>query len=541
MELGVEGTMAHHIEMQQTEEKNPPVYNFYAQEANIAGQSPYANVSNEISPEYNPNVPKCMCGLQMTDYPVAENFEKQRWCDICGFNIHEIEDQSTIVYTCPRGGEPPHSGNSKLILLSPYNKTEICNVSIFPQQGGYDMCHKCGEKIKELQDKAQPVPQKYTLNTLFYIYNDNKISGPFTTDEIILLYVKRKIKDNTLYIKSAASEDNIWHKLIFPRKFYSKLKDKDTKRFETIPESLTVNAEIKHSFPELYTQLIENTIIGTLRQVDPPSDVPADYKRAASIYYTLITILGRFLAISMGIFMIIHNLASILIACCWCCCGLICVGCCGSYEGNVIISTILITYSGMLYVPGVVVYVVLSESTLWSEIQSWMISYIVWALVSYIFSSGYWGSTFTNSKSKLNLMDSTVKAIIGVDLGDISLVQVLSQGGVDLSAMSLMGLTFILPAFAALLPAAIIGFIANFILEEKFELQCGDNIESSYLCFEAQYGCCEVISSHDYRNTYQFLGGLASNCIAVWAIIRIVGYLVVNAFPAFSAYATRRK
>ena len=100
-----------------------------------------------------------------------------------------------------------------------------------------------------------------------------------------------------------------------------------------------------------------------------------------------------------------------------------------------------------------------------------------------------------------------------------------------------------IPACASLLPAAIVGFISNFVLEEKFELKCDDNFvtDDIDLCFDSSYGCCKVISSHSWRNFYRFLGGLASNIIASWAIIRICGYLLVNASPDFSVHANRKR
>ena len=95
---------------------------------------------------------------------------------------------------------------------------------------------------------------------------------------------------------------------------------------------------------------------------------------------------------------------------------------------------------------------------------------------------------------------------------------------------------------AALLTSSFIGFIENFILEEKFELKCSADIVNNELCFnDSGHGCCDVISSHDIRNTYTFIGGLASNILATWAVIRIVGYLIVNMAPEAAVFAKRNK
>ena len=94
---------------------------------------------------------------------------------------------------------------------------------------------------------------------------------------------------------------------------------------------------------------------------------------------------------------------------------------------------------------------------------------------------------------------------------------------------------------AALLPASIVGFIANFILEEKFELQCRDDFVNEDLCFDSDYDYCEIVLTHNWRNTYGFIEGLASNILASWAIIRICGYLLVNADSNFSAQVKKNK
>merc|ERR1712228_870410 len=164
-----------------------------------------------------------------------------------------------------------------------------------------------------------------------------------------------------------------------------------------------------------------------------------------------------------------------------------------------------------------------SQANEWNEIQSWMISYIVWGIFSFFFPVLFLLFTAENG-GMANKVTEVVLMIIGIDFGGFNLLE--TFGNKDFGAQEvamLFAVLFIFPTLASLLPAAICGFIANFVLEEKFELKC------------------DIISSHELENSYAFIGGLASNIIATWAIIRIFGYLFVNAFPTFSLYAKRKK
>eukprot|EP01083_Nonionella_stella_P303249 1049033_1 len=105
-----------------------------------------------------------------------------------------------------------------------------------------------------------------------------------------------------------------------------------------------------------------------------------------------------------------------------------------------------------------------------------------------------------------------------------------------------LGRYFVFPALASALPAIICGFIANFVWEEKFIIKCSDDTQNTHdLCFDDERGCCGVVSSHELQFMYAFIGSLSSNILATWAIIRILGYIIVNASPSLSMYIKRRK
>merc|ERR1712228_733035 len=175
-----------------------------------------------------------------------------------------------------------------------------------------------------------------------------------------------------------------------------------------------------------------------------------------------------------------------------------------------------------------------------------MIGYIVWGICTFLLSFGILLSDKAAMRIlELNILLNMAKWvltaefwILGVDFGDVSISELMEETGL----LCLLVL-FIFPPIAALLPSFIIGFIANFALEEKFELKCSDDFtnEGTNLCSADGTGCCQVISSHDISNTYTFVGGLASNILATWAVIRICGYLLVSASDTASVFAKRKK
>eukprot|EP00483_Globobulimina_turgida_P002956 UN02961 len=191
----------------------------------------------------------------------------------------------------------------------------------------------------------------------------------------------------------------------------------------------------------------------------------------------------------------------------------------------------------MAIAPFINVYFMMSEMHYWDEIQSWMISYIIWGIVSLMTSISHFVLIYFHKD--IRILDNAILLIMGVDFGDFDVVRELEGN----NFFEMLGIIFIFPALASLLPASVIGFIANYYLEEKFDLKCDEDIArtSQHLCLEEEYGCCEVISSHDIYNTWSFFGGLASNMLFTWAIIRIGGYLLVQGFPKLALFVKRGK
>merc|ERR1711971_6931 len=157
-----------------------------------------------------------------------------------------------------------------------------------------------------------------------------------------------------------------------------------------------------------------------------------------------------------------------------------------------------------------------------------MVAYIVWGFFSFLITVAMSAMSECGYLNHYKSIVNVVTLVIGVDFGNFDV----RRTGFGLTGVAVL---FLFPCLASLLPAAVCGFIANFALEKKFELKCSEDIISD-ICFDDSFGCCEVISSHDVTNSYAFLGGMASNILATWAIIRICGYLLITAFPKLALY-----
>ena len=203
----------------------------------------------------------------------------------------------------------------------------------------------------------------------------------------------------------------------------------------------------------------------------------------------------------------------------------------------------------MIIIPFIIVYVVLLDIVdynKWNgEIQSWMISYLAWGIFTYLLMIGFVSKGFVDDELKhlkwyvrfVERMNDLMFYIIGINF------EVTIDRETLLKHKDIMMIVtyFSVPALAALLPAVFVGFIANYAMEEKFQLKCNDEIKHD-LCFDkSMHRCCKVISSYDVSNSYVFIGGLASNVLAIRAAIRFAGYLMMSVDPESGIYAKRKE
>eukprot|EP00486_Rosalina_sp_Unknown_P013884 CAMPEP_0201595618 /NCGR_PEP_ID=MMETSP0190_2-20130828/192565_1 /ASSEMBLY_ACC=CAM_ASM_000263 /TAXON_ID=37353 /ORGANISM="Rosalina sp." /LENGTH=458 /DNA_ID=CAMNT_0048055671 /DNA_START=28 /DNA_END=1404 /DNA_ORIENTATION=+ len=356
-------------------------------------------------------------------------------------------------------------------------------------------CQGCAAHISTFN--TDPILEEHNVARLFFIYNKGQIKGPMTTKAIISLYVTNKIKGKKIYITDALNPETPWLKLRFPDGIAYKLKDEDEKRMHKIPQCMAENALIKQHFPDLYKALVENVMTKRIRRAVVPADVPKEAKKG-KIALFILNFFGKIFTTAAAIIILVHVLPVFLI------------------------------------VPIGAIYSVLTYTNWFKEIQSWMIGYCTWGAFSFFFSGAIWYRLSITPNAASPLINTVLPSILGVDFGEWSLSEVSNDWAAALS------IVFLFPSVASLLPASIVGFVANFILEEQFALKCSDEIDEKIVCFEGSEKCCDVISSHDFLSSYEFMGSFASNIIAMWAVIRILGYLMINASASLSLYVHRR-
>ena len=376
------------------------------------------------------------------------------------------------------------------------------------------------------------------LKDLFYIYYKQTITGPYNHQQIFQLYVADKIK-KTIWLKNAQYAQKQGELGKWCQCQISKRKDSDS--FD-IERSNQGDGKLQDRFPELYHYLIPKIKYMNTHNLIPgddtctPTDIPADTKenenlsKLAVIVRILSICVFAVCAVIIGLHLIPTFCVAVVVLCC------IFITCDNKLErSRTKFAFIILSTLGLLIVPFIIVYSILLgavDHSGWNgEIQSWMISYLSWGIFSFLYSTIV--ALAIVMEVKLTLIMALMFWIIGVDFGDID------PDNFRANLTFALAVVFVYPALAALLPATIIGFIANYVLEEQFELQCSHDITDSELCFDDKYGCCEIISSHNIQDSYQFMGGLSSNILATWAIIRIIGYLMVNVTPEAAIFAKR--
>eukprot|EP01083_Nonionella_stella_P214907 773946_1 len=389
----------------------------------------------------------------------------------------------------------------------------------------------------------------HDITQLHYILHNHRINGPYTINEITSLYVYKQIKSGeTLYISSADGQSE-WLELQIPENMMDITGDPG----EAIHDLLTKNSPIKKAYPKLYRSLVEHVMLGKIRPVQAPHEIPEKERKEMS-KFVVRRLLGKILFILILVIILAHIaplfIFSILIMLC-------ALKCESNLDGHDTVEkiTVFLFYflmlSGLIASPIVVCYLILTETEMYDEIQSWMIAYIVWGIFTFMVLTTYTILTIIlqgrKQKKYLRTVNRIIFFIVAIDFGAFDIISMLSAKNVyieDIFSGQAMGLVtfFLQMPIASLLPSAVCGFIANYILQEKFELKCRTEIVNTNICFNSlEYGCCEVISSHNWMNSYAFMGRFASNILAVWAIIRICGYLLANARSDYAIHAKRTK
>eukprot|EP01084_Bolivina_argentea_P073091 132666_1 len=407
-----------------------------------------------------------------------------------------------------------------------------------------NLCAVCAEFTQ--QYSMDTVTKEYQTKNLFYVYDD-EVAGPYRINDIIELYVTRKFRNDEIFIQPA-DDTNEWQKIVFPKAIAVKngYGEKDRKRRNMMNDCVEENKSFQKNYPQLYKALFEGIFSRNLKQIKLPEFIPKE-KQTKSLLTQLIVSLGTILSTFIYIIIFFHVLPSMVMTACfvsfvWIMRWFILVCCYKKYTrrtwtGQFWFGIAIVAFLGIAVMPPLIIYLLLNKTSNWNEMQSWMISYCVWGILTYSFVTAMFLVRAGVRKIPLQKIHKVMLMLIGIEFS-VPWKQMQRDG----TSTLIQACIFVLyPSVSSLLPAVIAGFITNFILEEKFVLKCNEKIQNDILCFETGHGCCEIISSHDYRNSYAFIGGLTSNIIGSWVIIRICGYLITKAHSKMAVYAKRTK
>eukprot|EP01084_Bolivina_argentea_P173654 300802_1 len=170
---------------------------------------------------------------------------------------------------------------------------------------------------------------------------------------------------------------------------------------------------------------------------------------------------------------------------------------------NAIATSILVSYYGFI------------ESGVYNKVQSWMIAYISWITIIWFqfLLDAIVGNYYFDKLSRLSVMRMK---ILGIRLTKKKRLYAHKYNDHWMVAIS------------SLLPTAIIGFIANYFVEEKFLLKCDSKFKTGDICYDDGRGCCLLLSSHEFENTFDFAARLASHILAAFGFIRIIAWFMMS-------------
>eukprot|EP01083_Nonionella_stella_P264493 897193_1 len=147
----------------------------------------------------------------------------------------------------------------------------------------------------------------------------------------------------------------------------------------------------------------------------------------------------------------------------------------------------------------------------YDELQSWEVAYIIWGFSFFILCAIEPFITWSRGgKEHEQEVGTYWNSFLLKPFG----IQVSSDGNTSMWSFTLV----------SLFPSIVGGYIANFLFDQKYEMECGTDIISS-VCFDANT-CCTLRSSH--RDWYLFLPNIASSMVAAWGIIKITASILIS-------------
>ena len=185
--------------------------------------------------------------------------------------------------------------------------------------------------------------------------------------------------------------------------------------------------------------------------------------------------------------------------------------CCGNNHVQSATAHIIGLVIGSWTTPGIVVYIMHNYTEWYSEIQSWEIAYILWGFAAglIVLSLVSWVELYHDGKR-------TKRTEFWK--------QLMRPFGFDFSAGNLAVVLVPLVSFA---PAIVGGYIANFVFEETFTLECDDKYNQiSTMCQDGV--CCITLSNHE--NWIHFIPELAGSALTAWGVVTLIGSFVIAQF-----------
>eukprot|EP00484_Ammonia_sp_Unknown_P029531 CAMPEP_0197037754 /NCGR_PEP_ID=MMETSP1384-20130603/14878_1 /TAXON_ID=29189 /ORGANISM="Ammonia sp." /LENGTH=598 /DNA_ID=CAMNT_0042468101 /DNA_START=47 /DNA_END=1843 /DNA_ORIENTATION=+ len=420
----------------------------------------------------------CVCGdlmkrIYTTQLKGFDAEDIDFWCYCCEFTLH-AGMSIDYFYICTRDDEAN------------------------PHKQGYSLCQTCHSRIRSFN--KFPVKSMHQAQNLYYVYNKDKINGPFTLDQIKSNYVSRQFDTHYMYIMRA-NEREQWTKLEFPQNIFTELDEYDERRFSLIEESADLNRKLKERYPEIYYALIEDVLCGKLRMVEVPATTPIDVESTLTPWWKkLVTAVGKLLATLIVIVLFLHALPTAIV-------GLIfgailyCMVICKIPIGEktsarFLIFIFAVSYSGIILWPILDTFVFDIDATEFVARRAPIIdpvAYLVWGVSSYTISIVYVATAYL--QSGYQTMTQFVLSMIFFDFKDYDLSHTIA----DLDWSPFIATMFVFPSLLSLLPAAICGFIVSF--------------------------------DGRHENAHAFIGGLAGYVLTTCVLIRCVAYFLLNAFP----------
>eukprot|EP01084_Bolivina_argentea_P249113 416895_1 len=365
------------------------------------------------------------------------------------------------------------------------NKIENCECL---NEQLYTLCEKCNAYIHEFkidEDLEQQKPSEEIRDSLYFVIHNNDVGGPYTSKEIVKLYVCRKFTENQIQIMPASKQDS-WCQVTLPNSIMPNIIDHECilckikeLNNENIVESINtdqtqiikvLNNESEGVYKYLYKRLIIDVLKGDLKQIIIPKQEP-------KYNHTFLWFLGVIIVTIFTITISLHTIPSLLIAIImikifmWMrdCCG--CVDDIFFYHHDSVQNFILFTaYSGIIILPILICETILSNMDYkWDEYQSWMIAYIFWGVASFVTSLSYFYAEIKRSQRKIyQAVSWFIFLVIGLDFGEIDIFDAFATSHVDIiklifkdsfkQKMIQITILFLFPSLFSLLPALVVGF-----------------------------------------------------------------------------------